>query len=330
MKLFKRAHFRGMAHELMRQNVISFPSEKHAEEAADEVADEYSDEEIPPVTDEEGLSEEEASEALNKLVEVAEAISEKSGHYHDTNLNKMAAAVDLRKVASAHAMACIQKAAEEGPSVPGQGQPIPAIGATAETGIDNSNNPSSEVIVPKGQSSMDATPGAVGAQTVRPDQPGAQEDSPPEDVADVKISQLLSKIAASVEAPNPSGDGTPSSHGGNMPGREDLRTNIGMGRDMIVGQGQTNIPEPAMPVPLRPNPAAAGVTKQDSAGTDVQSDVKKAAQLLSQTEAGRKIISKMAQAQEAEDYAMQTQRAEEEKAASVLMRALGNVAHASR
>jgi hypothetical protein len=27
MKLFKRAHFRGMAHELMRQDVISFPSE---------------------------------------------------------------------------------------------------------------------------------------------------------------------------------------------------------------------------------------------------------------------------------------------------------------
>jgi len=30
MKLFKRAHFRGMAHELMRQGVISFPSEKIA------------------------------------------------------------------------------------------------------------------------------------------------------------------------------------------------------------------------------------------------------------------------------------------------------------
>jgi len=325
MKLFKRAHFRGMAHELMRQGVISFPSEKIAEEVADAVADEYTDEEIPPVTDETGLTEDEAADAVQKLVEVAEVIAEKTGHVGDPNLNKMAAEVDLQKAASAHAAALMQKAALEGPEVPGQGEPVPAEGATAETEIDNKDNPSAEVIVPKGQSSLDATPGAVGAQEVRPDQPGTQADAPPEEVADVKISQLLRKVAQDV-APNPKGDGTPGSDGGNAPGREDLNTNIGMGQDMIVPQGNTNITPPAEPVPLKPNPAAAGVTKQDKPQTDVQDDVKKAAQLLSQTDAGRKIISKMAEAQAAEDTAMQAQRAEEEKAASVLMRALGNVA----
>lgn len=325
MKLFKRAHLRGMTHELMRQGVISFPSEKHAEEVADAVADEYPDEEIPPVTDETGLSEEEAADAVNKLVEVAEVIAEKSGQARDLNLNKAAAAVDIQKVASAHAVALIEKAAMEGPEVPGQGAAVPAVGATAETELDNQDNPSSEVIVPKGQSSLDATPGSVGAQSVRPDQPGTQEDAPPETVADVKISQLLKKIAEA-GTPNPAGDGTPGAHGGNGPGRDDLTTNIGMGKDMIVGQGKTNISSPAEPVPLRPNPAASGVTKQDTPGTDVQSDVKKAAQLLMQTEAGKKIISKMAEAQDAEANLQQAQKAEEEKAASVLMRALGNVA----
>jgi hypothetical protein len=281
------------------------------------------------VTDDTGLSEDEAADAVNKLVEVAEVIAEKSGHVRDPRLNKAAAAVDLHKVASAHAMSLMQKAAMEGPEVAGQGTPGPAEGATAETEIDNRDNPSAEVIVPKGQSSLDATPGAVGAQTVRPDQPGAQEDPPPETVADVKISQLLRKVAME-GAPNPAGDGTPSSSGGKAPGREDLSTNIGMGKDMIVGQGKTNITPPAEPVPLKANPAAAGVTKQDSPGTDVQSDVKKAAQLLMQTDAGKKIISKMAEAQDAEASALQEQRAEEEKAASVLMRALGNVAQASQ
>lgn len=330
MQLFKRAHFRGITHELMRQGIISFPSEKHAEETADAVADEFTDEEIPPVTDETGLTEEEAADAVNKLVEVAEVIAEKSGQAMDFNLNKAAAVVDYEKVASAHALALMYKSAQEGPDVPGQGTPVPAEGATAETEIDNKDNPSAEVIVPKGQSSLDATPGAVGAQSVTPDQPGAQADSPPESVADVKISQLLSKMAQDVAAPSPAGDGTPGSTGGKAPGREDLTTNIGMGQDMIVDQGKTNITPPAEPVPLKPNPAAAGVTQQDKPGTDVQDDVKKAAQLLMQTDAGKKIISKMAEAQEAEANAVEAQRQEEEKAASVLMKALGNVAKATQ
>ncbi len=329
MRLFKRAHVRGMAHELMRQGVIAFPSEKIAVETADAVADNFTDEEIPPVTADAGLSEAEASEAVTKLVEVAEVIAEKSGQPMDTDLNKAAGLADYHKIASAHAVNVIQKAAMEGPEVPGQGSPAPAEGATAETGIDNKDNPSAQVIVPKGQSSLDATPGTVGAQTVRQDQPGVQENPPPQDIADVKISQLLRKMAETA-APNPAGDGTPSAKGGNGPGREDLSTNIAMGKDMIVPQGNTNLTPPAEPVPLKPNPAAAGVTKQDSAGTDVQQDVKKAAQLLMQTTAGKKIISKMAEVQDAEAQAQATQSAEEEKAASVLMRALGSVAGSSQ
>ena len=85
MGLFKRAHVRGMNHELVRQGLIGWPNEKIAEIAADEVADSFDavppeeemggeegippgmegegggEEEIPEVTDEEGLTPEQAA-----------------------------------------------------------------------------------------------------------------------------------------------------------------------------------------------------------------------------------------------------------------------------
>ena len=78
MGLFKRAHLRGMAHELTRQGIVTWPSKLAEEETADAIADDLEEEEVPEVTGEEGLSEEQAAAALDRLVEVANEIAEKT------------------------------------------------------------------------------------------------------------------------------------------------------------------------------------------------------------------------------------------------------------
>jgi len=325
MGLLKRAHVRGIQHGLIRRGVAAYPSEKIAEEVADAVADDLTDEEVPEMTDETGLTPEEATVVINKLVDVAEEIAEKTGGARDLELNKVASEVTLEAAANAHATAVILKTAEErkvaGPDIPGQQPPTPDLSATAEAQVDAKDTPSSEVIVPKGESAVDATSGAIGHEEVRADQPGHQQDSPPETIADVKISELISKLSAAASAPGSQG-GTGTGGDGTMPtggGRNDLKTNAGMGKDMIVPQGDTNQVAPEVPVPLKPNPAASDVTKQEKPKNDIQEDVKKAASLLLSTPGGREILASLESDQ-------QQKEAEHDKAASTLLKALTHVA----
>lgn len=267
MALLKRAHVRGINFGLMRRGLIAYPSEKISEEAADAVADELEDGEVPEVTDETGLTPEEASAVVNKLVEVANEISAKTGNARDLGVNKLAAEYSLEKAAELTATALIYKAAAD-PSDEGT--------------IDARNNPSSNVIVPQGESTVDTTPGSVGTQMIQPKQPGAQADSPGNVIADVKLSSLLRKLSEAAD--------------GVLPPKEtrvDLFTNADMGKDRIVTQGTTQQTPPAVPVPLKKNPAASNVTQQDKPKTDVQADVKQAAELLLKTAKGREILNQL-------------------------------------
>jgi len=340
MHIFKRAHFRGMLHELQRRGYVTLPSEKIAEEVADAVADEYEDEVIPPVTDESGLTEDEAAEAVNKLVEVAEVIAEKSGAAVDPAYQQKVASVTTdemyKEAASQAAISLIEKAALEGPIIPGQKPPEDGLDATNEAQVDATDNPSAEVIVPKGESSMDATPGAVGHEAIRPDQPGANDGDTPVEVADVKVSSvdaLLAKLgmgASTMAAPSPAGDGSPGAAGGKGDGRKDLETNLGMGKDMIVPQGDTKQTPPAVPVPLKSAPAAAGVdiTQKDKPQTDVQADISKAASLLLKTERGRAILKKIGEELKEDEEEEKKKDDEEKAAAEILRRALGHASQA--
>ena len=340
MHIFKRAHFRGMLHELQRRGYVRLPSEKIAEEVADMVADEYEDETIPPVTDDTGLTEDEAAEAVNKLVEVAEVIAEKSGAAVDPSYQQKVASVTTQEMykeaASQAAISLIEKAALEGPIIPGQKPPEDGLDATNEAQVDATDNPSAEVIVPKGESSMDATPGAVGHEAIRPDQPGANDGDTPVEVADVKVSsvqELLAKLgmgASTMAAPSPAGDGSPGASGGKGDGRKDLETNLGMGKDMIVPQGDTQQTPPAVPVPLKSAPAAAGVdiTQKDKPQNDAQEDVKKAAQLLLKSEKGRDILAKLGQELSEKEAAEKKEAQEVEAAAELISRALVHTSQA--
>ena len=320
MHLFKRAHFRGMVHELQRQGLVNLPSTKLAEEMADAVADDMPDEEVRPVTEEDGLSAEEATAAIDKLVDVANAIAAETGVEGAVEINKEAASYDYEKLAFFHADELINKSVKEAADIPGQGGAVVALDATDEAKIDATQNPASAVVGPQGSSAMDATIGAIGKQITRPDQPGAQGTPPPQTIADVKLANVLNKLAmgaGTTAGPNPAGDGSPGADGGQGDGRADLATNLGMGSDVVVPQGQTQQPAPTVPVPLKANPAAAGVTEGKTPTTDLQDDVKTAQMLLSSV-SGRQFLRKIA----AELAGPQT---EKEQAADVLRSALAQL-----
>jgi len=282
MGLLKRAHVRGLNFGLIRNGLIAYPSAKFANEVADAVADEIPEEEAPEMTDHTGMTAAEVAPILQKLVEVAQEIAAKTGSARDLDLNKVAADanLDIVKLAYAHADRCIEKAAlESGTNNPGSG-PAEHPQVTSEGETDAQKNPSSAVVGPKGSTSLDTSAGAVGSQSVRPNQPGTQESPAPTTLADVKISSLLAKLST---------DGTLPQSGG----RQDLSTNAHMGKNMVVPQGTTHSTTPHVPVPLKKHPAAP----QPPVSNELQSDVKKTAAQLLSTPEGRQILNTLAEQQ---------------------------------
>lgn len=79
MSLFKRAAVRGVAHELVRRGIISFPSKEAMDEAADAVADSPAAAPMPEMSPEGGHSPEELAAVANKLMEIAQALMEQAG-----------------------------------------------------------------------------------------------------------------------------------------------------------------------------------------------------------------------------------------------------------
>jgi hypothetical protein len=79
MGLFKRAAARGVAHELVRQGIITFPSKQAMDEAADAVADSPAAAPMPEMSPEGGHSPEELAAVANKLMEIAHALMEQAG-----------------------------------------------------------------------------------------------------------------------------------------------------------------------------------------------------------------------------------------------------------
>lgn len=294
MPLFKRAHVRGMAHELTRQGVTVWPSKLAEEEAADAVADDLGEEEVPEITGEEGLSPEEASAVVQQLVEVADQIAQKTGGARDLGVNKIAASMTYEDAAYNAAVSVMQKAAEEtstetGPDVPGTGSPISAMGATAETAIDARKVPSSERVGPQGTSDFSTAEGAVGKEKEQ-DQPGMVGSPPTGEVA--KLSYLLKHMAAMDGASLTGGD----AKGPAPTPRKDLDDNQNIPGAVASSRGGTGLDIPAS--------AMVGVIKKNPAGTpgrtaatpnDVAADAKSASEFLTRTPSGRALLKKLSE-----------------------------------
>jgi hypothetical protein len=318
MGLFKRAHVRGMVHEATLQGLVSWPSKQAEEEAADALADALEDEEMPEVTDEEGLTEEEAAEVLEQIVEVANAIEEKTGGAILEDTQKIAASMDYHSAASNAALSVMEKAAEEtavatGPDVPGTSTPSPDNSATAEGEIDEVKNPSSDVVVPVGTSSVDTSAGAVGAEEPQVQEPGAV--GTPANSEASKLSHILSALNKHAAAKADGASLSGGSAGGPAPTpRKDVDDNLGIPGVIAPGQGksQQSIPRGANEGMLMRQPAGTpGPT--DRPDNELEKDpIKKAAAMLRSTQGGRNVLYKLSEAAkvaEQEDIAAQEARA---------------------
>jgi hypothetical protein len=136
MGLFKRAAARGVAHELVRSGLVSFPTKEAMDEAADAVADGPPGEAMPEMSPEEGHSPEQLAEVANKLMEIAHALMEQAGAAAPADapappgmdaapppspeaakaaadLTKTASEANYEELATDVAVACMEKAAEE-------------------------------------------------------------------------------------------------------------------------------------------------------------------------------------------------------------------------
>jgi hypothetical protein len=270
MALFKRAAVAGMAHELTRQGIVTWPSKLAEDEAADAIADNFSDEEVPEMTDQTGLTEEQAQAILQKILEVASLLKDETGGVADPEVGKVAASSEYGDVASATALRLMQKAAEEtsvstGPAIPGETPPKPENDATAEGKVDEMKTPSSALVGPQGTTSLDTKPGAVGTEEPQVTTPGAVGSAPTGEVAKLSsIMQTLAKRAAAMDGASLSGG---SVTGPAPAGRLDLTDNIKIPGVVASSQGKTTQPEPAN--------ANVGIMMKQPAGTPGPTDATK-------------------------------------------------------
>lgn len=302
MGLFKRAHIRGMTHELTRQGIVTWPSKLAEEEAADAVADDLGEEEVPEVTGETGLSQEQAAAALNKLVEVAEEIAAKTSGY-DIGVNKEAAGVSYEDAASVAAWSVMEKSAEEtatGPDVPGQGAPSVDLSATAEAGIDASKVPSTALVGPKGTSDIDTRPGAVGAETPQPNQPGAQSSAPTGEVAKTSALRSLETLLHQMSKAS-AADGASLSGGataGPTPApRQDLPDNLVIPSAVAKARGQTaqNVPAGANVGRTMKHPGGTPGATDATPNKPAQDAVKQAYEILRASPGGAAFLRKLSE-----------------------------------
>lgn len=313
MGIYKRAHVRGMAHELTRQGIVTWPSKLAEEEAADAIADVTGDEELPEVSGEEGLSPEQAQEVINTIIEVAQDIAEKTNNEADIGVNKESASMSYEQAASVAAIGLMQKSAEEtagspGPMVPGSSVAAPDLGATAEAEIDAVKVPSAAWVGPRGTSDIDTRPGAVGQESTTAEQPGAEGSPPTGEVA--KLSSLLRQMASWDKSAGMDGA---SLSGGAVAGpapeaRKDLDDNLVIPGVVASGRGQSaqKVPAGAYVGETMKNPAGTPGVTAETNSEPAKDALKQAAEILSSTPQGREYLAKLSQAALAQESQKQT------------------------
>jgi len=194
MGLFKRAHVRGINHELIRQGVVAFPSKQAADEAADAVADVMPEESGPnipgagpEVSGPEGHSPEEVAAVANKLIEIAHQLMAQAGaggppaveaaKMGAETLYKTAAAINsddtYAEVASKVAVDLMEKSAgslvqggDKG-NTPEQAAKVTEIGA-----LDQKQRPQGTYQVPQGDTALSTLQGHIGSLENHDKKPG--------------------------------------------------------------------------------------------------------------------------------------------------------------
>jgi hypothetical protein len=188
--MFKNAYVRGVQNALIQGGHVAFPDDDSATKVADFIAGRVAFEPTGGAVPRETTA------------KIAQAIVDASGHLQNqpgfkaAAFTKLASMDDLSKLAHAHALDVMQKAAE-GSTIEG-GDKGNADPSTAEGKMDAAQRPPGYAVTAPGQTDVDTRPGAVGKEQPHPNGP-AQTVSGSNSVIDqtrtASLAAMLKKVA---------------------------------------------------------------------------------------------------------------------------------------
>jgi len=189
--MFNRAYVRGVQNAMVQAGHAAFPDEVSAAKVADYIADRI---ELDPTK---GPISREVTAAVAEHIIDASKWHTKQANFVPGAFYKVASVDDLGKLAHAHALDVMQKAAE-GSTIEGgdKGNVQPN---SAEGKMDIANRPLGYAEDSRGKTEVDTKPGAVGKEQEQPAKPA---ESPPgsnsviEQSRTASLASLISKMAS--------------------------------------------------------------------------------------------------------------------------------------
>ncbi len=190
LRMFKEAYVRGVQNALIQGGHVAFPDEESAAKVADFIAGRVTFEPTGGAV------------ARETTAKIAQALLDASSHlrgqpgFKAASFNKLASMDDLAKLAHAHALDVMQKAAE-GSTIEGgdKGNQEPS---SAEGKMDAAQRPPGYAVTAPGKTEVDTRPGAVGKEQEHPNKP-AESPSGSNSVIDqtrtASLGALLRKVA---------------------------------------------------------------------------------------------------------------------------------------
>lgn len=189
--MFERAYVRGIQNALVQSGQASFPDESVAAKVADYIADRI---QIDPTAGQ--VPRATTAKIAEYLLDASNDFKKDPG-FKAASFDKVASVDDLSKLAHAHAVDLMQKAAE-GSTIEGgdKGNKEPS---SAEAKMDVTARPGGYAEDSRGKTDVDTRPGAVGKEEEQPNKP---TESPPGDNSVIEqtksssLADLIRKTAA--------------------------------------------------------------------------------------------------------------------------------------
>lgn len=189
--MFKRAYVRGIQNALVQSGHAMFPDEVSAAKVADYIADRV---EFDPTKTK--VSRDVTAKIAEHVLEASEQFKQQAG-FKAASFDKVASVEDLSKLAHAHVLDLMQKAAE-GSTIEGgdKGNTEPS---SAEAKMDLKARPHGFAEDSRGKTDVDTRPGAVGKEEEQPNKPTespAGENSVTEQSRTASLAELIRKQAS--------------------------------------------------------------------------------------------------------------------------------------
>lgn len=251
MGLFKRAAARGIATELVRTGMCSFPSKTAMDEAADAVAD-AAPPEMPEVAPPEGHKPDDVAMIANQLIQLAQQLMASAGPQGPAgaeDVAKMSAADDYDTLASNVAVECMDKAAAEAKIASGlmhggdaQNTPEAASSTNEVAELDKKQRPQGKYLEGVGKTTHNTEGGAIGDLSKNPVQPSNSVSGTNSVNKAAAYSAIIQKFAGALIKGGDKGNTPAQAAATNEVAKLDLKQRPA--GKYLVGQGNANIDVP--------------------------------------------------------------------------------------